>query len=141
MAPSRLVKQAARWWTADGLALAGVASGVYTLRRFSQGCTARAEMLPILYFIDQYLIDLFIWIIIGSAILSWLIAFNVVNPYNQFVRSLWDLFHRVTEPFLRPIRRLMPDLGGIDISPVVLILILIFIRVVVIRGWLMPLFA
>jgi YggT family protein len=101
----------------------------------------RPQMLPILYFIDQYLIDLFIWIIIGSAILSWLIAFNVVNPYNQFVRSLWDLFQRVTEPFLRPIRRLLPDMGGIDVSPVILILILIFIRVVVIRGWLMPLFS
>jgi YggT family protein len=98
-------------------------------------------MLPILYFIDQYLIDLFIWIIIGSAILSWLIAFNVVNPYNQFVRSLWDLFNRITEPFLRPIRRMLPDMGGIDISPVVLILILVFIRVVIIRGWLMPLFS
>ena len=57
-------------------------------------------MLPILYFIDQYLIDLFIWVIIGSAILSWLIAFNVVNPYNQFVRSLWDLFNRITAEFL-----------------------------------------
>jgi YggT family protein len=99
------------------------------------------EMLPILYFIDQYLIDLFIWIIIGSAILSWLIAFNVVNPYNQFVRSLWDLFNRITEPFLRPIRRMLPDMGGIDVSPVVLILILVFIRVVIIRGWLMPLFS
>jgi YggT family protein len=98
-------------------------------------------MLPILYFIDQYLIDLFIWVIIGSAILSWLIAFNVVNPYNQFVRSLWDLFNRITEPFLRPIRRMLPDMGGIDVSPVVLILILVFIRVVVIRGWLMPLFS
>ena len=79
---------------------------------------------PILYFIDQYLIDLFIWIIIASAIMSWLIAFNVVNPYNQFVRSLWDLLNALTEPLLRPIRRLLPDLGGIDISPVVLILIL-----------------
>ena len=98
-------------------------------------------MLPILYFIDQYLIDLFIWVIIGSAILSWLIAFNVVNPYNQFVRSLWDLFNRITEPFLRPIRRMLPDMGGIDVSPVVLILILVFIRVVIIRGWLMPLFS
>jgi YggT family protein len=98
-------------------------------------------MLPILHFIDQYLIDLFIWVIIGSAILSWLIAFNVVNPYNQFVRSLWDLFNRITEPFLRPIRRMLPDMGGIDVSPVVLILILVFIRVVIIRGWLMPLFS
>jgi YggT family protein len=98
-------------------------------------------MLPILFFIDQYLIDLCIWIIIGSVILSWLLAFKVVNPHNQFVRSLWDLFHRVTEPFLRPIRRLLPDMGGIDISPVILVLILVFIRVVIIRGWLMPLFS
>lgn len=94
-------------------------------------------MLSVLYFIDQYLISLLIWIIIGSAILSWLIAFNVINPYNQFVRSLWDLFHRITEPFLRPIRRLLPDMGGIDVSPVILILILYFISKVVIRGWLL----
>lgn len=98
-------------------------------------------MLPILYFIDQYLIDLLIWIIIAGAILSWLIAFNVINPHNQFVRSLWQGLNALTEPLLRPIRRILPDLGGIDVSPMVLILILIFIRVVVIRGWLMPLFA
>jgi YggT family protein len=98
-------------------------------------------MLSVLDFIDRYLIDLLIWIIIGSAVLSWLIAFNVVNPYNQFVRSLWELFQRVTEPMLRPIRRLLPDMGGIDVSPVILILILIFIRVVVIRDWLTRLFS
>jgi YggT family protein len=98
-------------------------------------------MLPILVFIDFYLIEILIWIIIASAILSWLIAFNVVNPYNQFVRSLWELFHRITEPMLAPIRRLLPNMGGIDISPVILILVLYFIRVVVIRGWLIPLFA
>lgn len=84
-------------------------------------------MLSILYFIDQYLIRLFIWVIFGSVILSWLIAFNVVNPYNQFVRSLWELFQRVTEPFLRPIRRRLPDMGGIDISPFILVLFLLFI--------------
>jgi YggT family protein len=98
-------------------------------------------MLSVLDFIDRYLIDLLIWIIIASAVLSWLIAFNVVNPYNQFVRSLWELFQRVTEPMLRPIRRLLPDMGGIDVSPVILILILIFIRVVVIRDWLTRLFS
>ena len=97
-------------------------------------------MLSVLDFIDRYLIDLLIWIIIASAVLSWLIAFNVVNPYNQFVRSLWELFQRVTEPMLRPIRRLLPDMGGIDVSPVILILVLIFIRVVVIRDWLTRLF-
>lgn len=94
-------------------------------------------MRSLLLFIDEYLIWLFIWIIIGSAILSWLIAFNVINPYNQFVRSLWDLFNRVTEPCLRPIRRVLPDMGGIDVSPVILILILYFISKVVIRGWLL----
>ena len=85
-------------------------------------------MLPILYFIDQYLIDLFIWIIIAGAVMSWLIAFNVVNPYNQFVRSVWQGLNAVTEPLLRPIRRWMPDLGGIDISPVVLILLCAFVQ-------------
>ena len=98
-------------------------------------------MLSVLDFIDRYLIDLLIWIIIASAVLSWLIAFNVVNPYNQFVRSLWELFQRVTEPMLRPIRRLLPDMGGIDVSPVILILILIFIRAVIIRDWLARLFS
>ena len=88
-----------------------------------------------------YALELYWWVIIAAAIFSWLYAFNVVNPYNQFVRSLWDLFNRITEPFLRPIRRMLPDMGGIDISPVVLILILVFIRVVIIRGWLMPLFS
>ena len=93
-------------------------------------------MQSVIDFIDVYLIGLLIWIIIGSVILSWLIAFNVVNPYNQFVRSLWDLFHRITEPMLRPIRRLLPDMGGIDLSPMILILILIFIRLVVLQDWL-----
>ena len=97
-------------------------------------------MVRLLDFIS-FLITLYVYIIIAGAVMSWLIAFNVVNPYNQFVRSLWDLFNRITEPFLRPIRRMLPDMGGIDISPVVLILILVFIRVVIIRGWLMPLFS
>jgi YggT family protein len=63
--------------------------------------------------------------------MSWLIAFNVVNPYNQFVRSIWQALNAVTEPLLRPIRRWMPDLGGIDISPVVLILLCAFVQTVV----------
>ena len=93
--------------------------------------------------IDVILIalQLYIWLLIAAAVLSWLIAFNVLNARNQFVAMVWDFLVRVTEPALRPIRRMMPNLGGIDISPVILILILIFIRVVVIRGWLMPLFA
>jgi YggT family protein len=78
------------------------------------------------------LITLYIYVIIASAVMSWLIAFNVVNPYNQFVRSIWQALNAVTEPLLRPIRRWMPDLGGIDISPVVLILLCMFLQSVVI---------
>lgn len=88
-------------------------------------------MTGILLFIDQVLIQLLIYIIVASAIMSWLIAFNVINPYNQFVRTLWNAFNAITEPMLRPIRRRMPDLGGIDISPMVLILGLILIRYII----------
>jgi YggT family protein len=85
-------------------------------------------------------ITLYMWVIIISAILSWLIAFDVINRRNQFVNMIADALHRLTEPALRPIRRNMPDFGGLDISPVVLILALIFLRDVVIRGWLVPAF-
>ena len=84
-------------------------------------------MLELLSFIS-YLITLYVYIIIAGAVMSWLIAFNVINPYNQFVRSIWQGLNALTEPVLRPIRRRMPDLGGIDISPLVLILILFFIQ-------------
>jgi YggT family protein len=87
-------------------------------------------MLELLGFISA-LITLYIYIIIAGAVMSWLIAFNVINPYNQFVRSLWQGLTAVTEPVLRPIRRRMPDLGGIDISPVVLIIACWFLQGVV----------
>ncbi len=74
------------------------------------------------------LLQLLIWIIIIQAILSWLIAFNVINIHNQFVRSVLYALERLTDPLLRPIRRIMPDLGGIDFSPMVLILVLIAIQ-------------
>ena len=87
-------------------------------------------MLELLGFISS-LITLYIYVIIASAVMSWLIAFNVVNPYNQFVRSIWQALNAVTQPLLRPIQRWMPDLGGIDISPVVLILLCAFVQTVV----------
>ena len=71
---------------------------------------------------------MYTYIIIASAILSWLVAFNVINTHNRLVYSILDFLHRVTEPALRPIRRLLPDLGGIDISPVVLILFIFFLQ-------------
>ncbi|GAB4537665.1 MAG: YggT family protein [Roseibium sp.] len=84
-------------------------------------------MQSLLILISQ-IINLYIWVVIANAILSWLIAFNVVNTQNRFVYAVADILYRVTEPALRPIRRIMPDLGGIDISPVVLILGLIFLQ-------------
>ena len=87
-------------------------------------------MRELLSFINM-VIQLYIWIIIAGAIMSWLIAFNVINPYNQFVRSLWMGLNALTEPALRPIRRFLPDLGGVDISPMVLILICWFVQIVV----------
>jgi len=92
---------------------------------------------PLISFI-VYLIQLYIWVVIASAILSWLIAFNVVNTNNRVVLAIADTLYRLTEPALRPIRSILPNLGGIDISPVILILFLLFIQNVVLLGWLAP---
>ena len=84
-------------------------------------------MNPFLWLIDT-IITLYIWILIAAAVLSWLIAFNVVNTRNPVVAAIGDFLYRVTEPALRPIRSILPNLGGIDISPVILILGLLFLR-------------
>ena len=78
-------------------------------------------------------LNIYTWILIGSAVLSWLIAFNVVNTRNQFVSTVWDMLYRVTEPVLRPIRERLPNLGGLDISPVILLLIIFFLQSVFVR--------
>ncbi len=75
-------------------------------------------------------IQLYIWLVIIGAILSWLVAFNVVNTSNRVVYMIGDFLWRITEPALRPIRRVLPNLGGIDISPVILILVLFFVEMV-----------
>ena len=79
------------------------------------------------------ILDLYIWLLIAAAILSWLVAFNVVNARNQFVAMVGDFLFRVTEPVLRPIRNMLPSLGGIDVSPVVVILIIILIKDIIVR--------
>ena len=84
-------------------------------------------MLALFRTIDLAL-DIYIWILIASVIFSWLFAFNVINSRNQFVAMIGDFLHRATEPALRPIRRFLPDLGGIDISPIVLLLLIFFAR-------------
>ncbi|MBX2832763.1 MAG: YggT family protein [Rhodospirillales bacterium] len=87
-------------------------------------------MLAIFWLIDT-VVGIYIFMLIASAILSWLVAFNVINTSNRFVYMLGDTLYRLTEPALRPIRRIMPDLGGIDISPIILILVLQFANMLI----------
>ena len=78
-------------------------------------------------------IGIYIWLLIAQAILSWLLAFGVVNRHNRAVAMIGELLYRVTEPALRPIRAFLPNFGGIDISPVILILILYFLSDLIIE--------
>lgn len=83
--------------------------------------------------IVAFLLDVLTWVIVIQAVLSWLVAFNVINTSNDFVRSLLYALHRVTEPLYRPIRRLMPDLGALDLSPLVVLLILYILNNIIVR--------
>lgn len=83
--------------------------------------------LPLIQLIHT-VIDLYIWVVVIGVVLSWLVAFNVINQGNRFVYMMGDFVYRITEPALARIRRLMPNLGGIDPSPVVLILILMAVQ-------------
>ena len=84
-------------------------------------------MKSVLILFDQA-VSLYIWILIINAIISWLVAFNILNTSNRFVYSILDISYRLTAPPLNYIRRFLPNLGSIDISPVILILVLIFLR-------------
>ncbi|MEL6436473.1 MAG: YggT family protein [Pseudomonadota bacterium] len=75
-----------------------------------------------------YALDIYTWIVIAAIIFSWLYAFNVVNSSNRFVGIIGEFLYKATEPLLRPIRRFLPDLGGIDISPIVLFIGIYFVR-------------
>ena len=81
-----------------------------------------------LFWLIDTLIWIYIWLLIAQAILSWLLAFGVVNRFNRSVAVVGDFLYRITEPALRPIRNFLPNFGGIDISPIILILILEFLR-------------
>ena len=95
-------------------------------------------MNALFWLIDQ-VIGFYITLVIVQVVLSWLVAFNVINTGNRFVYMVGDFLYRITEPALRPIRRLLPNMGGIDLSPVVLILGLYFLRVLLLRD-VMPAF-
>jgi YggT family protein len=87
-------------------------------------------MVELLQFIS-YLLTLYVYILIAAAVLSWLIAFNVVNTRHGAVAMIAEFLYRITEPVLAPIRRVLPNLGGIDISPVVVILGIVFVQSVI----------
>jgi YggT family protein len=87
-------------------------------------------MLPVIKLV-LVVLQLYTYVIIIGAVLSWLIAFNVVNIRNEIVRAVWNLFVTLTEPFLRPIRSFLPATGGIDISPIILLLIIMFLQWVI----------
>jgi len=82
------------------------------------------------FWLADTVISLYVWVIIIGVVLSWLVAFNVVNTSNRFVYIVGDACYRLTEPALRPIRNILPNMGGIDISPLLLILALYFLKLV-----------
>jgi YggT family protein len=90
-----------------------------------------SPMHPIIWLILTIL-DIYVWILIAAVILSWLVAFNIINRSNDFVRQVSHALFRLTEPVLGPIRRFLPDLGGLDISPIIAILLIYFIRYLIV---------
>lgn len=88
-------------------------------------------MIPVLNTI-MYALNIYIWILIAAAVFSWLFAFNVINSRNQFVDMIGRFLYNVTEPVLKPIRRFMPDLGGVDISPIIVFVLIYLIQQLII---------
>jgi YggT family protein len=84
-------------------------------------------MNPFIWLILEVL-TIYFWIVIATVVMSWLVGFNVINAQNQFVRQVHYILYRLTEPLLGPIRRFMPDLGGLDLSPMVLLIGIIFLQ-------------
>ncbi len=84
-------------------------------------------MLALCNLVDT-IVRIYIWLLIASVVLSWLVAFGVVNTYNRFVRQIGEFLERITEPLLAPIRQVIPPIAGLDISPIILIIGLYFVR-------------
>ena len=78
--------------------------------------------------VTYMVLDFFVWVLIIGAVLSWLIAFGIVDPYNRLVRTVADFMTRITEPLLAPIRRVIPPMGGLDLAPLALIFIIYFLQ-------------
>ncbi|MDB5711832.1 MAG: YggT family protein [Sphingomonas bacterium] len=88
-------------------------------------------MLFVLFRIVEVLLNILWWIIVIQAVMSWLIAFNIINTWNDTVRSVWNALQKMTDPLYRPIRRIMPDFGGLDLSPLVVLLIIYILMTIV----------
>lgn len=110
-----------------GPGLARVARETGQMPTWPAGRKQETEMLALLWLINT-VIQIYIFVLIVQVVMSWLIAFNVVNTRNRFVYMVADVSYKLTEPALRPIRRILPNFGGIDLSPVVLILLLGFVQ-------------
>lgn len=87
-----------------------------------------SSLLAAFFDIASVVLDLYIWILVIGAVLSWLIAFDIVNRGNRLVRMAEDICYRLTEPFLGPIRRRLPAMGGLDLSPLILIFVVMFLQ-------------
>ena len=90
-------------------------------------------MLHALFYVVFVALEMLEYLIIAVAIGSWLIAFDVVNLHNDLVRSIWRMLNALTEPVLRPIRRFVPNLGGVDISPIIALLAILFLRDLIVQ--------
>jgi YggT family protein len=99
-----------------------------------QAARGSPGMIALYHLIDTVL-EIYVWLLLASVILSWLVALNVVNTRNPAVYTAGDFLYRLTEPALRPIRRILPNMGGIDLSPIVLILGIFFIRNLMVEYW------
>jgi YggT family protein len=87
-------------------------------------------LVPILQVLNVAL-GLYMWVLIIMVILSWLVAFNIINTHNQFVRAIGNALHQLTEPLLRRIRRFVPNMGGLDLSPLALMLLILLVRLII----------
>jgi YggT family protein len=88
-----------------------------------------------LYYLIDTVLNMYTWIIIASVIMSWLVAFNVINTHNRIVGTIGEVLYRLTEPVLGQIRRYVPSVGGLDLSPIVLLLGIYFVRMLLAEYW------
>jgi YggT family protein len=88
-------------------------------------------LLFVLFRIAEVLLNILWWIIVIQAVMSWLIAFNIINTWNDTVRTVWNALKKMTDPLYNPIRRILPDFGGLDLSPLVVLLIIYILMTII----------